>query len=65
LAHAQSDAGPNFIAGDRRSEEVATAKTWAHFGERQQRRQRNGSNVHYADAVDIVELESLHQRPID
>ena len=63
--HAQADARSDFIAGERRRDEILAGKLRTRFRRRDQRRQRHGADMQDALAVHVVEFEALHLGAID
>ena len=63
--HAFADARADFVAGDRRAQEIAAAHAGMQLGHRQKRRQGDRADMQHALAVHVVELEALDERAVD
>src|SRR5260221_7607867 len=65
LAHAHADARTDLVAGNRSSQEIATAHSRPQLGNDEERRQRHRADMQDALAMDVVELETLDERAVD
>ena len=62
LPHADADARTDFVAGDRRAQEIAPAHARPDLGDREQRRQRDRADMQHALPMHVVQLEALDER---
>jgi hypothetical protein len=62
--HRHADARSHFVAGHGRGQETLAGDAAFQLGERDERGQRGGANVHRALAVNVVELEALDERAV-
>ena len=64
LSHADADPGAYFIARDSRRQKFLPRHAGPKFGNRNQRRQHNGTDMKHALAVNIVQFKALNLGPI-
>ena len=62
--HAQPDARPDFVSGERRRNEIFSRRRRLGFGQRDQRRQRHCADMQHALAMYVVEFEALDLRTL-
>src|SRR6516164_9604120 len=65
LSHAHSYPWPYLVASYCRGEKVTAAQTCPNLSQCAQRRQGDGTDMHHAHTMNVVELKSLHQGPVD
>jgi hypothetical protein len=59
-AHAQPDARPDLVAGNRGRQELPSGHAWRALRDREQRGDYDRPHVKHARAVHVVQLETLH-----
>jgi hypothetical protein len=63
-AHAEADTWADLVARDGGGEEVPAGDGGPQLGDREHGRKRHGAHVQHTSAMDVVELEALHERAV-
>ncbi len=62
--HADADARPDFVAGDRCSQKFPAAQAFFELRHRDQRGQYDRADMQHSLTMHVVELEALHLRAV-